>query len=105
MHEHTNHDSVRHRGSAALVDDEEIAFLMADALETSDAAYSAKALGVIARAKGLSKLSLQRIKTVVLLMPSDQPWGILPTALPLFELGLTLERSQPDEQVREILLP
>jgi len=26
------------------------------------------------------------------------------TALPLFELGFTLERSQPDEQVREILL-
>lgn len=140
--------------ATALVDDEEIAFFMADALETGDAAYSAKALGVVARAKGLLKPSLQRIKMVdiigiyhrdegkamdtarifqsgrsqairlpkeyrfagtevkvkhignaVLLMPSDQPWGILPTALSMFEPGFTLERSQPDEQVRETLLP
>lgn len=55
--------------ATALVDGEEIAFFMADALKTSDAAYIAKALGVVARAKGLSKLSLQRIKTVVLLLP------------------------------------
>jgi len=37
----------------ALVDDEEIAFFMADALETGDAAYIAKALGVVDRAKGI----------------------------------------------------
>lgn len=138
----------------ALADDEEIAFFMADALKTDDAAYIAKALGVVARAKGLLKPSLQRIKMVdiigiyhqdegksmdtarifqsgrsqairlpkeyrfagtevkvkhvgnaVLLMPSDQPWGILATALSMFEPGFTLERSQPDEQVRETLLP
>ena len=91
--------------TTALVDDEEIAFFMADALETGDAAYIAKTLGVVARARGLLILSLQRIKTVVLLLPPDQPWGILPTVLPLFEPGFTLERSQPDEQVRETLLP
>lgn len=37
----------------ALVNDEEIAFFMADALETGDAAYIANALGVVARAKAL----------------------------------------------------
>jgi probable addiction module antidote protein len=41
----------------ALVDDEEIAFFMADALETGDAAYIAKALGVVARAKGMTEIA------------------------------------------------
>ena len=41
----------------ALVDDEEIAFFMADALETGDAAYVAKALGVVARAKGMTEIA------------------------------------------------
>lgn len=36
---------------------EAIAVFMADALETGDAAYIAKALGVIARAKGMSELA------------------------------------------------
>ena len=39
--------------AAALVDDEEIAFFMADAFETGDAAYIAKAVGIVARAKGM----------------------------------------------------
>ena len=39
--------------AAALVDDEEIAFFLADAFETGDAAYIAKAVGVVARAKGM----------------------------------------------------
>ncbi len=41
--------------AAALVDDEEIAAFMADAFETGDAAYVAKALGVVARAKGMTE--------------------------------------------------
>jgi probable addiction module antidote protein len=41
----------------ALVDEEEIAFFMADALETGDAAYIAKALGVVARAKGMTTIA------------------------------------------------
>lgn len=45
--------------SAALVDDEEIAFFMADALETGDAAYIAKALGVVARAKGMTDVATE----------------------------------------------
>ncbi len=41
----------------AFVDDEEIAFFMADTLETGDAAYIAKALGVVARAKGMTEIA------------------------------------------------
>jgi len=43
----------------ALVDDEEIATFMADAFETGDAAYVAKALGVVARAKGMAEIARQ----------------------------------------------
>ncbi|MCX4182124.1 addiction module antidote protein [Enterobacter sp. HSTU-ASh6] len=52
MHKLTPYDP-----AIALVDDEEIAVFMADALETGDSAYIAKALGVIARAKGMSTIS------------------------------------------------
>ena len=40
--------------AAALVDDEEIVFFIADAFETGDSAYIAKMLDVVARAKGVS---------------------------------------------------
>lgn len=43
--------------ATALVDQEEITFFMADAFETGDAAYIAKALGVVARAKGMTEIS------------------------------------------------
>jgi len=43
--------------AAALTDDEEIAFFMADAFETGDAGYIARALGVVARAKGMSEIA------------------------------------------------
>lgn len=43
--------------AAALDNPEAIAVFMADALETGDAAYIAKALGVVARAKGMTELS------------------------------------------------
>lgn len=52
-----------------------------------------------------TEVKVKHIGNAALSMPSDQPWGILPTALSLFEPGFTLERSQPDEQVRETLLP
>ena len=52
-----------------------------------------------------TEVKVKHVGNAVLLMPSDQPWGILPTALSLFEPGFTLERSQPDEQLRETLLP
>lgn len=45
--------------AAALVDDKEIAFFMADALATADASYIAKSIGVVARAKGMSDIASQ----------------------------------------------
>ena len=41
----------------ALVDDEEMAVFMADAFETGDAGYIAHALGIIARAKGMTQIA------------------------------------------------
>lgn len=43
--------------AAALVDNEEIAFFIADALETGDAACSAKALDIAASAKGMTQIA------------------------------------------------
>jgi probable addiction module antidote protein len=43
--------------AAALVNDEEMAAFMADALETGDAAYIAQSLGVVARAKGMAQIA------------------------------------------------
>lgn len=43
--------------SAALENEEAIAVFLTDALETGDSAYIAKAMGVIARAKGMTELA------------------------------------------------
>jgi len=43
--------------AAALESEEAIAVFLADALETGDSAYVAKALGVVARAKGMAELA------------------------------------------------
>lgn len=43
--------------AAALIDDEEIAAFMADAFETGDAGYIAHALGIVARAKGMTQIA------------------------------------------------
>jgi probable addiction module antidote protein len=45
--------------AAALVDDDEIAFFMSDALASGDASYIAKCLGVVARAKGMAEIASQ----------------------------------------------
>lgn len=45
--------------AAALVNDEEIAVFMANALETGDSAFIAKALGIVARAKGMAQIADQ----------------------------------------------
>ena len=45
--------------AAALVNDEEITFFMADALEAGDVAYIAKSLGIVARAKGMAQIAGQ----------------------------------------------
>jgi probable addiction module antidote protein len=43
----------------ALVDDEEVAAFISDALETGDAAFIAKSLGVVARAKGMAEIAVR----------------------------------------------
>ena len=43
--------------ATALETEEAIAVFLADALETGDSAYVAKALGVVARAKGMTELA------------------------------------------------
>lgn len=43
--------------AAALETEEAIAVFLADAFETGDSAYVAKALGVVARAKGMTDLA------------------------------------------------
>jgi len=43
--------------AAALESEEAIAVFLTDALETGDSAYIAKAMGVIARAKGMTELA------------------------------------------------
>ena len=43
----------------ALTSDESVAASMADAFETSDAGYIAHALGMVARAKGMSRIAEQ----------------------------------------------
>jgi probable addiction module antidote protein len=45
--------------AAALVGVDEMAFFMADAFETGDAAYIAKAVGVVARAKGMAQIATE----------------------------------------------
>jgi probable addiction module antidote protein len=43
----------------ALVDGEEVAAFLTDALETGDAAFIAKSLGVVARAKGMAEIAVK----------------------------------------------
>jgi probable addiction module antidote protein len=45
--------------ATALVNDSEIAAFLADALETGDAGFIAKSLGVVARAKGMAEIAKQ----------------------------------------------
>ncbi len=41
----------------------------------------------------------------VLLLPVDDPWQTMAAGLAAFEPGFELTRQQPDDQVREALLP
>ncbi len=43
--------------ASVLETDEDIAIFMADALETGDSGYIAKALGIVARAKGMAQIA------------------------------------------------
>ena len=52
-----------------------------------------------------TEVSIKHVGNAVLLMPANKPWGILPTALSLFEPGFQIERAQPEQQNRDLLLP
>lgn len=83
----------------ALVDDNEVAVFMADALETGDAAYIAKALGVIARAKGMGQIAEQTGLSREQLYRSFSEKGnpTLKTTLAVMKalgLGLTLRNAK-----------
>jgi probable addiction module antidote protein len=58
--------------AAALVDDEETAFFMADAFETGDAAYIAKALVVVARAKEITAAKSTLTESLALIREVSQ---------------------------------
>ena len=93
MHKLTPYDPAN-----ALVYDEAIAVFMADALETGDSAYIAKALGVIARAKGMSTISLQTglSREQLYRSFSDKGNPTLKTTLAVMKalgLGLTIKPS------------
>jgi antitoxin VapB len=48
---------------------------------------------------------VKRFGNGVLLLPKTDPWRLLEEALDEFEPDFHLERSQPDEQVRDVLTP
>jgi probable addiction module antidote protein len=50
----------RYDPAAALVNDEEIAAFLADALETGDAAFIAKAMEIVARAKSMVEIAAMK---------------------------------------------
>lgn len=84
----TTHDPAEY-----LTNSEDIAEFIADALETGDAAYIAKALGVAARAKGMTALAketgLSREQLYRSLSPSGNP--TLKTVLSIMaSLGIDL---------------
>ena len=46
------------------------------------------------------EVSVQHFGNGVLLLPLDDPWAMLEAGLAAFEPGFTLEREQPQQQVR-----
>ena len=84
--------------ACALVNDEEIEFFLADALETGDSAYIAQALGVIARAKGMTHIAQETGLSREQLYRSFSQNGnpTLKTTLAVLKaLGLSLSLKHP----------
>ncbi|KAA8728865.1 putative addiction module antidote protein [Ewingella americana] len=84
--------------AGALVNDEEIEFFLADALETGDSAYIAQALGVIARAKGMTHIAQETGLSREQLYRSFSQNGnpTLKTTLAVLKaLGLSLSLKHP----------
>ena len=86
--------------AAALVDDREIAFFMADALATGDSSYIAKCVGNVARAKGMAEIASQTILGREQLYRSFSENGnpTLKTTLAVMKaLGIELTAKLPDD--------
>lgn len=84
--------------AAALTDDLEIAFFVADALETGDASYIAKALGVVARVRGMGRIAEETGLSREQLYRSFSEHGnpTLKTTLAVMKaLGITLTAHLP----------
>ena len=85
--------------AAALIDDTEIAFFMADALATADASYIAKSIGVVARAKGMADIASQTglSREQLYLSFSENGNPTLKTTLAVMKaLGIELTAKVPD---------
>jgi len=83
--------------AAALETDADMAVFLSDALETGDVGYIAKALGVIARAKGMTQIAHETGLSREQLYRSFSPRGnpTLKTTLAVMDaLGLTLAARQ-----------
>lgn len=88
--------------AAALTDDLEIAFFLADALETGDASYIAKSLGIVARVRGMARIAdetgLSREQLYRSFSESGNP--TLKTTLTVMKaLGITLTARIPSPSV------
>jgi len=84
--------------ACALVNEEEIEFFLADALETGDSAYIAQALGVIARARGMTYIAQETGLSREQLYRSFSQNGnpTLKTTLAVLKaLGLSLSLKHP----------
>jgi probable addiction module antidote protein len=84
--------------AAALINDEAIAVFINDALETGNAAFIAKALGVVARAKGMSTLATETglSREQLYRSLSDQGNPTLKTTLAVMKalgFGLTIKNT------------
>jgi probable addiction module antidote protein len=85
--------------ATAFVDDTEIAFFTADALATGDAAYVAKCVGVVAKAKGMADIASQTGLSREQLYRSFSENGnpTLKTTLAVMKaLGIELTAKVPD---------
>lgn len=52
-----------------------------------------------------TEVAIRHLGNGVLLMPVNDPWGMLEAGLAAFESGFTLTREQPETQVRPEIAP
>ena len=50
---------------------------------------------------GGTEVGVKHVGNGVLLIPTENPWGVLEAGLNAFEPGFTLTREEPSEQIRE----